>query len=376
VTQQPLVDLVPAGASTRRPVTFRGNLPAATVAAIASIAIAALTWWMLWYFDQSLHVAGGQQIVARIIELLLAAATIGVPWYGILALQASLRGKRQAASGNIEAGRISVEDSRDRIWVVVGVGLSALVVAFLAYLLAGNQGSVRSVMLDYDIAWGKSWRFLLGGFWLNIKLFVAAELLVLPWALLVAIVRLLPGRACRPIRTLAIVYIDVFRGIPAIITIYLIVFGFSLADVPLFRNLHGDNQLFWLAVFALVLVYGAYVAEVYRAGLESVHWSQAAAARSLGLSQVQTLRYVVVPQAVRRIIPPLMNDFVALQKDTALVSIVGMLEVLNRATILKGRYFNLSAVSGAAFFFLVITIPCTRFVDYLLKRDRERLQAQ
>ena len=120
-----------------------------------------------------------------------------------------------------------------------------------------------------------------------------------------------------------------FRGIPAIITIYLIVFGFSLAGVPPFDHLNGDSQLFWLSVLALVLVYGAYVAEVYRAGLESIHWSQAAAARSLGLSQSQTLRYVVIPQAVRRIVPPLLNDFVALQKDTALVSIIGLVEILN-----------------------------------------------
>ena len=117
------------------------------------------------------------------------------------------------------------------------------------------------------------------------------------------------------------------------------------------------------------------MSEVYRAGLESIHWSQTAAARSLGLSYVQTLRYVVVPQAVRRIIPPLLNDFIGLQKDTALVSIVGVLEVLNRATILKGSYFNLSSVTGAAVFFLVITIPLTRFVDYLIKRDQARMRA-
>jgi len=123
-------------------------------------------------------------------------------------------------------------------------------------------------------------------------------------------------------------------------------------------------------------VYGAYVAEVYRAGMESVHWSQAAAARSLGLSLGQTLRFVVVPQAVRRILPPLMNDFVALQKDTALLSIVGLVEVLNASEILKSNHFNLSPVTGAAICFLLITVPFTRFVDYLIKRDRQRTMAQ
>ena len=153
----------------------------------------------------------------------------------------------------------------------------------------------------------------------------------------VAVVRL-DTRSCRRarLRWLAIAYTDLFRGIPALLVIYLVVFGFPLAGVPLFSNLSRDSQLFWLSVFALSLTYGAYVSEVYRAGLESIHWSQTAAARSLGLSQLQTLRHVVVPQAVRRIIPPLLNDFIGLQKDTALVSVVGVLDIVNRATILKG----------------------------------------
>ena len=145
--------------------------------------------------------------------------------------------------------------------------------------------------------------------------------------------------------------------------------------MPLFTSLGRSSQLFWLAVLGLTLTYGAYVSEVYRAGLESIHWSQTAAARSLGLSHVQTLRYVVVPQAVRRIIPPLLNDFIGLQKDTALVSVVGVLDIVNRATILKGTYFNLSFITGAAVFFLVVTIPLTRFTDYLIQRDQARMRA-
>jgi polar amino acid transport system permease protein len=202
-----------------------------------------------------------------------------------------------------------------------------------------------------------------------------AEVIVLGWALFVAVVRLVPGRAGAPLRWLAIAYTDLFRGIPALLVIYLVVFGFPLAHVPLFSSLNRSSQLFWLAVLALTLTYGAYVSEVYRAGLESIHWSQTAAARSLGLSHVQTLRYVIVPQAVRRIIPPLLNDFIGLQKDTALVSIVGVLEIVNRATILKGTYFNLSFITGAAVFFLVVTIPLTRFTDYLIKRDQSRMRA-
>jgi polar amino acid transport system permease protein len=356
-------------------VHFRGNTAAATAAAAFSVITAVLTWWSLWFFDQSLGIDGTGLTVARIFELAIAIATIAVPWYGALALAASLKGRRLAASGDLYDARVAIEDSRDRIWVVVGLGLTALIVAFVAFLLARNDGAVRDVMFNWTFMWD-SRTALLRAFWLNIKIFLVAEVLVLIWALLVAVVRLLPGRACAPIRALAIVYTDVFRGIPAIITIYLVVFGFALADIPPFANMSRDPQIFWLAVVALVLVYGAYVAEVYRAGLESIHWSQTAAARSLGLSQTQTLRHVVIPQAVRRIIPPLLNDFVALQKDTALVSVVGGLEILNIANLLKNRFFNLSAVTAAALFFLVITIPCTRFVDYMIKRDRERIHAK
>ena len=243
--------------------------------------------------------------------------------------------------------RIAMEDSRDDLWFVGGFGLMALIVAFCAFLLGANDGRVREVLFNFDLIW-RSRTALIRGFWYNVKLFVVSQILVLIWALLVAVVRQLPGRAFAPVRTLAIAYTDVFRGVPAIIVIYLIVLGFGLAGVPPFDSLSRDAQLFWLSVLALVLVYGAYVAEVYRAGLESIHWSQVAAARSLGLSQWQTLRYVVIPQAVRRIIPPLLNDFVALQKDTALVSIVGVTEMLNNAQLLKNKYFNLSPVTGAA----------------------------
>ena len=287
----------------------------------------------------------------------------------------SLSARKLAREDFRYQANIAVEDSRDRIWVVVGLGLAALTVAFVAFLLSANHGSVRSVMFNVSIIW-ESRTAIVRGFWINVRMFLVAEAIVLVWALVVAVVRLLPGRAAAPVRILAIVYIDVFRGVPAIITIYLIGFGFALAGVWPFSHLTGTTQLFWLGVFALVLVYGAYVAEVYRAGLESVHWSQAAAARGLGLTQWQAMRHVVVPQAIRRILPPLLNDFVALQKDTALVSILGVVEALGAAQLLKNQKFNLSPVTGAAICFLVVTIPFTRLVDYLIKRDRERTMAQ
>jgi polar amino acid transport system permease protein len=356
-------------------VRFRGNLVPALVAAIASLAVTVFAIAMLWKFDQSLGVDGARILIARIVEIGLALASLVVPFYGLRALLTSRRAERLAAGGDHLSARITVEDARDHIWVVVGLGLTATVVGFLAFLLSANHGAVRTVLFDWSIIW-RSHSGLLKGFWLNIKLFVVSEILVLVWALIVAVVRSLPGRACAPIRFLAIAYTDIFRGVPAVIAIYLIVFGFGLAGVPVFKSMSQNGQVFWLAILALVLVYGAYVAEVYRAGLESIHWSQAAAARSLGLSQWQTLRHVVIPQAVRRIIPPLLNDFVALQKDTALVAFVGALDIFNYATIYKSNYFNLSPVTGAAIAFLLITIPVTRFVDYLIRIDKERTQAQ
>jgi polar amino acid transport system permease protein len=132
---------------------------------------------------------------------------------------------------------------------------------------------------------------------------------------------------------------------------------------------------FKLCVLALVLVYGAYVSEVFRAGLESVHWSQSAAARSLGLSHLQTVRHVVAPQAVRRIVPPLLNDFIGLQKDTSLVSFVGLLDAFNQSRIIASNSFNLSAVTGVGVVFVLITVPLARLVDYLTARDARRTQA-
>jgi polar amino acid transport system permease protein len=372
---RPLLDQAPPGEARRAVPAFRPNAIPSIVGGIVAVAITIFTWSQLWYLDQTLHVVGNGLVVARVIEFALAAATLTVPFYAFRAIARMLRAKQHARAGAIPDSRIAMEDSRDDLWFVGGFGLMALIVAFCAFLLGANGGRVREVLFNFDLIW-RSRTALIRGFWYNVKLFIVSQILVLIWALLVAVVRQLPGRAFAPVRTLAIAYTDVFRGVPAIIVIYLIVLGFGLAGVPPFDSLSRDAQLFWLSVLALVLVYGAYVAEVYRAGLESIHWSQVAAARSLGLSQWQTLRYVVIPQAVRRIIPPLLNDFVALQKDTALVSIVGVTEVLNNAQLLKNKYFNLSPVTGAALFFLVITIPCTRIVDYLIKRDQRKLQAQ
>ena len=209
------------------------------------------------------------------------------------------------------------------------------------------------------------------GFQLNIKLMVFAEALVLVLALLVAIVRGLPGRAAGPFRAIAIAYTDIFRGTPLILVLF-IVQGFAtlnyvgLSAGTLFRN----------GLIALTLVYTAYVTEVYRAGIESVHPSQRMAARSLGLSYAQTMRHVVLPQAIRRVVPPLLNDFIGLQKDTALITIIGLTEAVAQANFYASDYFNYAGLTVAAVFFIFLTIPLARFTDHIIKEREKRERAQ
>jgi polar amino acid transport system permease protein len=203
-----------------------------------------------------------------------------------------------------------------------------------------------------------------------VKLCLVAEVFILPAALLVAVLRSLPGAVFFPARLLAIVYTDFFRGVPTILIIIMLGFGMpalGVSWIPL-------SPFFW-AVVSLVLVYTAYVSEVYRAGIESVHPSQEAAARSLGLTRGQGLRFVVLPQAVRRVIPPLLNDFIGLSKDTALVAYLGVVEAFRQAQIDNAATFNFTPYLVAATLFLLLTIPLTRFTDWLLARDRRRQQA-
>jgi polar amino acid transport system permease protein len=210
------------------------------------------------------------------------------------------------------------------------------------------------------------------GFMTNLSLMFVAEACVLVWGLVLALVRLSRSRALAPLRWLTIGYIDLFRAIPGLLLIYMIGFGIPIAGVPWI----GDWSLFQLAVLALTILYGAYVAEVYRAGIQSVHWSQTAAARSLGLSQGRTMRFVVLPQAVRRVIPPLLNDFIGLQKDTAFIGVIGVLDGFRRAQIYAGTHFNLTSFTGLALCYVVITIPMTRLTDRLLERDQRRMAAR
>jgi polar amino acid transport system permease protein len=211
------------------------------------------------------------------------------------------------------------------------------------------------------------------GFQLNIKMMVIAEALVLVLALALAIVRGLPGPAARPLRALAIVYTDFFRGTPLILVAFIV--GFGVPGLQL--GYISSRPVIVYGIVALTLVYTAYVTEVYRAGIESVHPSQRAAARSLGLTYAQTMRYVVVPQAVRRVIPPLLNDFVGLQKDTAIISVIGVGEATQLAQQFSTQNNDFPSLVAAAVFFILLTIPLARFTDHLVaeRERRERAQA-
>jgi polar amino acid transport system permease protein len=229
---------------------------------------------------------------------------------------------------------------------------------------APNWPEVQKAFFD-GATFARSLPKLVEAFGTNVALFLIAEVFILVFGLVIAIFRGLPGPVSFPVRLLATVYVDLFRAVPGILIIYLLGFGIpglGIAGVP-------NDVFFWGAV-ALVLVYSAYVSEVYRAGIESVHWSQEAAARSLGLSRLQALRYVIVPQAVRRVIPPLLNDFIGLQKDTVLVSVIGLVEIFREGQILKSATFNFTPFVVIALIFVVVTIPLARLTDWLVARDR------
>ena len=252
----------------------------------------------------------------------------------------------------------------------VTIALVSTVVFFTVLVLVITNSSgwpeVKTAFFNPTV-FRESFPEVLRAFWLNIKIFCVAEVFILAFALVIAVLRSLPGPVFFPIRALAIVYTDFFRGIPTILLIFILGFGvpaLGLSGVP-------TSALVWATV-ALIIIYSAYVAEVYRAGIESVHPSQDAAARSLGLTRAQSLRYVVVPQAVRRVVPPLLNDFIGLQKDTALVALIGPVEAFRQAQIDTSATFNFTPYVAAALIFVAFTIPLARLTDWLNERSRRR----
>lgn len=208
---------------------------------------------------------------------------------------------------------------------------------------------------------------VLRGFGVNMSVWIIALMVIAVWALVLAIFRTLTGPWFAPLRVFAVVYIDLLRGLPSLLMVLLFGFGIPALQIPGLPR----SSLFWGAT-AMVLSYSAYAAEVYRSGMEAVHDGQRAAAKALGLSQWQTLRYSIVPQAIRNVIPSLLNLAVALQKDVALLSVVGVRDAVREAQIYTARTFNYSSLIAAAVLFLAATIPMARLTDYVARKDRER----
>lgn len=367
-------DVIPVSLGRGRRVNIGGMPHAPTAlslcAALVVAIVVAASWYTLLATRAVLHdtqFAGGWTGTGLALLGLLSAAVV-VPVIRAFTRCAAVRDA--ATRNDVVAARVARSEARDLCWIAIGYASAQLIVVLIfQFLLANNQAVAKTFFLAPLIV--KTFPLVLAAFWLNVKIFLVAEVLVLVWGLIVALATFAPGTAGRPLRMMAKVYIDVFRAMPAVLVIYLVGFGIPLTGMPILKDL----SLTTYVVIALTLTVGAYVAEIYRAGILGIHWSQTAGARSLGLSHLQTLRFVIVPQGVRQIIPPLLNAFIALQKDTALVNVVGAIDSFNQSMLIASNYYNLSAVTTVALLFVGISIPQTRFVERIMQRDRARLRA-
>ena len=264
--------------------------------------------------------------------------------------------------------RLSYRRSRARRSTLVALVSTVVFAAAVAYGVSSSPGwpRVRETFLDPTIGWS-SLPAVLSGLWLNIRVLVVAELGILVLGLLIAVLRTLRGPVFFPLRALATGYVDLFRGVPLLIALYLVGFG-----VPALRLQGVPTDVAVLGTVTLIIIYSAYVAEVFRAGIESVHPSQRAAATSLGLTHRQSMRLVVLPQAVRRVLPPLLNDFVALQKDCGLISVLGAVDAIRAAQIAAARTFNFTPYVVAGLLFVMLAIPTGRVADAVAARVARR----
>ena len=274
-------------------------------------------------------------------------------------------------------GRGPRHDHRQARGAALSTASTVAVIAVIAalFLLAPGSAQVRHTFFSPPDLWhsligdpAKGYYSVGAAIWLNIRMFLVAEVLILAFGLILAIVRQSAGPVMLPLRVVALLYVDVFRGIPTILVIYAVGFGLPALDLTVVST--QDPAVY--GVIALTASYSAYVSEVYRAGINSVPLAQVSAARSVGLTQPQAMRHVILPQAVRTIIPALLNDFISLQKDTALVSVLGSIEANRAAEIYSATVFNYSSYVVAAALFLILTIPLARFTDHLIARDRAR----
>ncbi len=373
----------------RAPSIPKSAMPLSTAALLISSLTTLLTWFVLWQLALAMAGVTEEQVAVSLEKKMYWSAMLArvsdLPWFAWLVLAVlalvplllffptvkAILQARQARTAlqfeNLIAARVATANSSNFSWYAIGY--SVFVVLFFGgiWFVIAKDIAVGNTFFKLDLMWEKA-SLVVSAFLTNVFIFMVAQVFILIWGLLIALARMVPGAAGQPIRLLATLYTDAFRGLPSVITIYLIGFGLPLTGFPIL----GDLPPVWYAIFALTLTYGAYVAEVYRAGIESIHPSQMMAARSLGLNFTQTMRFVIVPQAIRRIIPPLLNDFIGLQKDTALVNVIGTIDAFNQSRILASNNFNLSTVTIVAILFVLITIPQARLVDRLLEKDASK----
>ncbi|MDT4916906.1 MAG: polar amino acid transport system permease protein [Pseudonocardiales bacterium] len=265
----------------------------------------------------------------------------------------------------LQRERDAYRRSRTRRSWLIALASTAIVVTVAVLVVRSSSGwdRTRDSFFDFRTGW-HDLPDLLRALWTNVKIMLVSEAFILVFAAIIAILRTLRGPVFFPIRFVCAAYVDIFRGLPLLIVLFLVGFG-----IPSLRLQGGPTSEFTLCVIALTLTYTAYVAEVFRAGIESVHPSQAASARALGLTYAQSMRYVIFPQAVRRVLPPLLNDFVSLQKDTSLVSILGVAEIVLTATNEVSQDFKFVHYVMAALIFVALTIPLTRLTDWVSRRQ-------
>jgi len=257
------------------------------------------------------------------------------------------------------AAREAAKRQRARRGQAIAAASSVIVLGGLAALALSSPGwtNVRDTFFSWS-AFKDSFPDVLSAFWLDVKMFCVIEVAVLILGLVVAVIRTSRAPALFPLRLLAAVFVDLFRGVPVILLVYLVGFGIPALELS---GLPTDPVV--LGGMALTLSYSAYVAEVYRAGIASIHRGQRDAALAIGLTEGQALRHVILPQAVRRVGPPLLNDFIALQKDVALVSILGIVEAFRQAQIIAASTFNYTPLVAAALLYLCVTVPLARILD-------------
>ena len=265
----------------------------------------------------------------------------------------------------LEQERMAYRRRQSTRSTIIAVSSTVIVVVGLIIGITSTPGwpRVRETFFDPQRAW-EALPAVAVGLWLNIRVMLVCGVLIAVFGLTLAVLRTLRGPVFFPVRAFVAGYTDVFRGLPLLLVIFLLGFG-----VPAL-NLRGlpDSPLIWGGA-ALVLTYTAYVAEVFRSGIESIHPSQRAAARSLGLTYAQSLRFVVLPQATRRVVPPLLNDLVSLQKDSGLIAVLGVIDAIRSAQIATATDFNFTPYVVAGVLFVFLTIPLTRITDWVARRQ-------